>query len=58
MKLATYILGTVSSMLFVIGALFKIQHWPGAGIMLTLGLAAFGLVFIPLYAIYQYKKSE
>ena len=58
MKLAMYILGTVSSMLFVIGALFKIQHWPGAGVMLTLGLAAFGAIFIPLFAIYHYKKSE
>lgn len=58
MKLATYIIGTISSMLFVIGILFKIQHWPGAGVMLTLGLAAFGIVFIPLCAIYHYRKPE
>jgi len=55
MKLATYILGTASGMLAIIGMLFKIQHWPGAGVMLTLGLAVFGIGFIPLFAIYQYS---
>lgn len=58
MKLATYIIGTLSSMLFIIGILFKIQHWPGAGVLLTLGLGIFGIIFIPIFAIYHYKKSE
>ena len=58
MKLAMYILGSLSSMLFIVGILFKIQHWPGAGVMLTLGLGIFPIVFIPLFAIYHYKKSE
>ena len=29
----------------IIGALFKIQHWPGAGIMLTIGLGTEALIF-------------
>ena len=58
MKLAVYILCTVSSMLAIVGILFKIQHWPGAGVVLTLGLAVFGLIFIPMYAIYHYRNSE
>jgi gliding motility-associated protein GldL len=29
----------------LIGALFKIQHWPGAGIMLTIGLCTEALIF-------------
>jgi gliding motility-associated protein GldL len=29
----------------IIGALFKIQHWPGASIMLTLGLSTEALIF-------------
>ena len=29
----------------IIGALFKIQHWPGAGIMLTLGLCTEAIIF-------------
>jgi gliding motility-associated protein GldL len=29
----------------LIGALFKIQHWPGAGIMLTIGLITEAIIF-------------
>jgi gliding motility-associated protein GldL len=29
----------------IIGALFKIQHWPGAGIMLTVGLTTEAIIF-------------
>ena len=29
----------------IVGALFKIQHWPGAGIMLTLGLLTEAIIF-------------
>ncbi|CAG0975806.1 MAG: gliding motility protein GldL [Bacteroidetes bacterium] len=29
----------------IVGALFKIQHWPGAGIMLTVGLLTEALIF-------------
>ena len=29
----------------ILGALFKIQHWPGAGMMLTLGLSTEALIF-------------
>jgi gliding motility-associated protein GldL len=29
----------------IIGALFKIQHWPGAGIMLTIGLGTEAIIF-------------
>ncbi len=29
----------------IIGALFKIQHWPGAGIMLTVGLCTESIIF-------------
>ncbi len=29
----------------IVGALFKIQHWPGAGVMLTIGLGVEALIF-------------
>lgn len=29
----------------ILGALFKIQHWPGAGIMLTIGLTTEAVIF-------------
>ncbi len=39
----------------IIGALFKIQHWPGAGVMLTVGLGTEAVIFFfsafePLHA--------
>jgi len=30
----------------IVGALFKIQHWPGAGIMLIIGLSTEALIFV------------
>ncbi len=30
----------------IVGALFKIQHWPGAGIMLTVGLSTEAVIFL------------
>ena len=30
----------------IVGALFKIQHWPGAGIMLTVGLLTESIIFV------------
>src|SRR5215510_15339837 len=29
----------------IVGALFKIQHWPGAGFFLTLGLSTEAVIF-------------
>ncbi len=29
----------------IVGALFKIQHWPGAGMMLTIGLSTEAIIF-------------
>lgn len=41
-------LGALSASVINLALLFKFQHWPGAGILLVVGLVAFGLVFIPL----------
>lgn len=51
MKKTTLTLGVISSVLFVIGVLFKFQHWPGAGIALTISLVIFALIYSPLLMI-------
>jgi len=38
--------------------LFKIQHWPGASILLILGLAGLAIIFIPSFAKYKYDKDK
>ena len=35
----------IGASVVILGALFKIQHWPGAGIMLTVGLGAEAMIF-------------
>lgn len=54
MKKFIYIFGVVIINIFVFGALFKVQHWPGAGILITTGLGLFSMVFLPLAFIQSY----
>jgi hypothetical protein len=51
MKKVTMVLGIVSSFLFLIGVAFKTQHWPGAGVIITLSIALFALGYAPLLLI-------
>ncbi len=44
----TGIIGAISASVLNLGITFKFQHWPGAGVMIVLGLTSFALVFIPL----------
>lgn len=56
MKNTMYLTGYLAAFLSTTGILFKIQHWPGAVVMLTLGIALFNLAFLPLY-FYHRKKQ-
>ena len=47
MKNTMKISGVAGTILFGFAALFKIQHWPGAGIMLSLGALILAFVFMP-----------
>jgi len=47
MKNTMKISGVIGTVLFGFAALFKIQHWAGAGIMLTLGALILAFVFMP-----------
>ena len=58
MKQKIYILGIVSSLIIFIGVILKVNHFPGAGIMLTLGIGSLVLIFLPLALISNYKSAE
>jgi len=45
--LLMYLSGLFSSVIFLFGILFKVQHWPGASILITSGLLLLGLLFLP-----------
>jgi hypothetical protein len=57
-NLPMYIAGLIAGMIFIAGALFKIMHWPGAGIMISLSGIVTVFVFIPILVIQALKDKE
>jgi hypothetical protein len=57
MKQKTYILGVITTLIVFTGLVFKINHWAGAGKLLTIGIASFSLIFLPI-ALKDHYKSE
>ena len=47
MKNTMKISGVAGTIMFGFAALFKIQHWPAAGILMTLGALILAFVFLP-----------
>ncbi|HUX58844.1 MAG TPA: hypothetical protein VMV77_17870 [Bacteroidales bacterium] len=58
MKQKIYIVGLVTTLLVFIGTIFKVNHFPGAGIMLTLGLLGLVFLFLPLALISHYRSDD
>src|SRR5512133_2112213 len=58
MKQKLYISGLVNLFVILAGTVFKLNHFPGAGILLTIGIVSFVLIFIPLALISSYRNSE
>jgi len=53
-----YIFGLFAGIIFIAGAMFKIQHWPGAGIMIILSGLVTVLIFIPILVVQALKDKE
>lgn len=53
---AVLILGLFSAIYFLIGALFKFMHWPGAGIFVLTGIPFLLFVFLPVYIVNGIKN--
>jgi hypothetical protein len=58
MKQKIYILGAITTLIVFTGAVLKIQHWPGASILLTIGLVTMVWVFLPLALVNSYKADK
>jgi hypothetical protein len=58
MKKTSYITGLISSLFIYLGAMFKIQHWPGASVMLVLGIACLVFLFVPIALMEHYKTTD
>lgn len=57
MKATMYLLGYVAIFLCSTAFLFKIMHWPGASVILVLGVVLLNLGFLPMYFYDRYKRS-
>jgi hypothetical protein len=55
MKQKIYILGVITAMIVFTGAIFKINHYPGAGILLIIGISALLLLFLPFALENHYR---
>ena len=52
-----YLSGFISFFPWMAGTLFKVQHWPGAGILLTIGITAMVVLFLPTLLYVKIKDS-
>jgi hypothetical protein len=57
MKQKIYILGLISVIILSTGVIFKMEHWPAAGIMITSGTLLLVLLFFPAALINNYKAE-
>ncbi|MBI3517814.1 MAG: hypothetical protein HY062_00465 [Bacteroidetes bacterium] len=48
--------GIAAATFFIFGSLFKFMHWPGASVLLLLGIGIGALVYLPL--LFLFKKNE
>lgn len=58
MKQKIYIYGLITALIIVAGTVFKVNHMPGAGIMITIGIALLVLIFIPSALVNNYKSGD
>jgi hypothetical protein len=57
-KLILFISAFIAGVLFITGMLFKIQHWPGANIVILAGLLTGAILFVPSLLIQLFGDPE
>ena len=57
MKQKIYILGVITTIIISTGAILKVNHWPGAAILITAGTLILVLLFFPAALINNYKAE-
>ncbi len=58
MKQKIYFLGVISAIILCTGVVFKMEHWPAAGILITAGTLILVLMFFPAALISSYKAES
>jgi hypothetical protein len=50
-------IGTFAAIIYLIGFMSKILHWPAATLLLTAGGIIFGMIFLPMFTNYHIKRK-
>ena len=58
MKKSFYPLAFATTFTLSTGVLFKIFHWPAAGMILFTGFVLLNLVLLPVYFYQKYKSAR
>ncbi|TSJ41896.1 hypothetical protein [Fluviicola chungangensis] len=57
MKKTVNISGLLAAVFTLLGSVFKVMHWPGAGVSFVLGIAIFSLIFLPLMIALKFRDE-
>jgi len=57
MKQKLYIVGVITMLVIFTGAFFKVNHFAGAGILISAGVFMLLLIFLPFALINNYKTE-
>ncbi|QYJ67943.1 hypothetical protein [Flavobacterium litorale] len=57
MKRTVYLLGFITFFTLSTSVLFKIMHWPMAGILLVIGFVLLNFGYLPAYFYQKYKAA-
>lgn len=57
MKQKIYILGLITTLIIFFGTMFKVEHWPGAGYMIAIGMIVLVIVFLPVALRNNYRTE-
>jgi flagellar motor component MotA len=58
MKKFMYVLGTIAPTFLIVGAIFKMMHWFGASILLTLGTFLLAVIYLPVFAMVSIRDTR
>jgi hypothetical protein len=58
MKKTMSVSGLIAVIALIAGVFFKLQHWPGANILILLGFTLLSLLFIPLWFVFRFRESS
>lgn len=57
MKATMNLFGFLALFCTFTGLLFKMMHWPGAGVSLVVGVLLLNVGFLPMFFYDRYKRS-